>query len=465
MSARFEGKKSYQRLYSDNPETVSSISPKAATEIPDYPAPANDSIIEKSPDQADAMRRISDFLQNRDVCFSLVGPAGSGKTTLLREAVELARQRTWQVRLSAPTHQAAARMREATGRHADTTHKLLGVSLVRDKKTGKEGLKAGQPMAEPRSFLIVDEASMLPEKLLKIIIKFAEKNECKVLFVGDAAQLNPVKEKPSKTVDRETCPWEIAELTTIHRQAAENPIIAAATAIRLADPNSLPVLETNLKDGQGIRVMQDKRAWAALMVEQCGDPAGVNKYIGYANEATDAAAKWVRRGMFGADAENPYVSGERLVVNARCVIADGKAKRKRGKKKKEEITIENNDLVTVKHVHRDGDRYFVTCDWHGHSVTLQAFENYKLRKQHLDRLRFEAKRKSNWSDFFEQSDTLADLRSAATMTAHKSQGSTFQNTFINLQELGKCFQREERQRLLYVAITRASGCVYLTGAL
>jgi len=427
--------------------------------------PANESVINHSPDQVAAIQRMSEFLTDKSECFSLIGPAGSGKSMLMREIADLASQKTWRVCLSAPTHQAAKRLREATGRHAETTHKLLGVSLVRDKKTGKEGLKAGSPMIEDKSFLIVDESSMLPEKLLQIILRFAKKYDCKVLFVGDAAQLNPVKEKPSKTVDRDTCPWELAELTTIHRQAAENPIIAAATAIRLADPKNLPVLETALNNGVGIRVMQDKRAWADLLIERCADHTEMNRYIGYANRETDEAAKAIRKHRYGADAVHPYLQGERLIVNSRCVISTDKGKRKKGSKKKADVVIPNNDEITVKKIYMDGDMYCVEADWHGHNVELQAFANYMLRDRYLSKLRNDAIRKKHWGNFFEASDNIADLRSVTSVTAHKSQGSTYDDVFINLGSMRGCRNPEELQRLLYVAITRSSRCVYLTGAL
>lgn len=419
-----------------------------------------------SPDQSTAMKRLDEFLSDKTTCFSLVGPAGSGKTSLMKDAVKLAEDKRWTVCLSAPTHQAARRLREATGRHADTIHRLLGVKLVRDKKTGKERLKTGSPSISENSLVVVDESSMNPQRLVDITTKFADKHKCKVLFVGDAAQLNPVKEGPSITVDRDKCQWEMAELTTIHRQAAENPIIAAATAVRLADPKKLPILETATKGDHGVYLMENKREWADLMIEMCGDQKAENRYIGYTNRATDEAAKAIRRGMFGDDASEPYLPGEKLIVNSRCLVrADSEQKRKSRRSKEDEVVIQSNDPVTVKRVWKEGRMYLVNCDWHGHEVTMNAFANYSERDAHLARLRNEAIRKGHWGDFFEASDTIADLRSATTFTAHSSQGSTFESTFINLSNLMVCRNPVERQSLLYVALTRASHSVYLAGSL
>ena len=417
-----------------------------------------------SPDQKNALSEISAWLQDsQNPCHSLVGPAGAGKTFLMREAISLARKRKWIVSLSAPTHQAAARLKDATGRHAETTHRLLGVKLVRDKKTGKEGLKAGTPSVGPDTFIVVDEPSMLPSRLLEIMISFAKGNGCKVLFVGDNAQLNPVKEKPSSTVDRETCEWGYSELTQIHRQAAENPIIAAATRVRLAEPRELLKFETDLREGQGVECYENKRAWADAMLSACSNENEQNRYIAYTNNATDEAAKAVRRHQYGDEAITPYLPGELLVVNSRVTLEQ--KPRKKGKKKEKPTIIQSNDSVTVISAYKSGDLYNVECDWHGQTVNLQAFENYKLRENCLRKMAISAREKSNWEAYYNASDTIADLRSAVSITAHSSQGSTFDDVFINLDTISQCYNREERQRLLYVALTRSSRKVHLTGAL
>lgn len=425
----------------------------------------SDDEVTLSPDQEKALAQIGEWLlESGRTCFSLVGPAGSGKTTLMREAIALARKRNWVIALSAPTHQAAARLKDATGRHADTTHRLLGAKLIRDKKTGKESLKAGTPTIEPDTFVIIDEASMLPSKLLDIVMDFAKNYDCKILFVGDRAQLNPVKELPSITVDLDNCPWGYAELKTIHRQAAENPIIAAATKVRLAEPREHVRFETSLKDGNGIECYTDKRAWADAMLEYCARDDESNRYVAYTNKATDEAAKAVRREHYGEQADVPYIPGEKLVVNSRVVLDDGE-KPKKGKAKSKQRCIQSNDTVTVISAYRSGELYHVECDWHGETVNLKAFENYNLREECLKKLAISAADQKDWTTFFETSDSIADLRSAVSMTAHSSQGSTFDDVFINLDQISRCYNLEERQRLLYVAITRASRKVHLTGEL
>ena len=166
----------------------------------------------------------------------------------------------------------------------------------------------------------------------------------------------------------------------------------------------------------------------------------------------------------------PYLPGEQLIVNSRCIppeqILGGKTQRSRTKKKREEqIVIHANETVTVKDVYKDGDLYKLDVDWLGHNVELQAFDSYVKREQHLRALASWAKQDNDWRNYFDAKAEIADLRSNLSMTAHSSQGSTFGDVYLNLSNLKLCYNREERKRLLYVAVTRASGTVHVTGSL
>ena len=437
--------------------------PRAKEAVPDFPAKDHVSL---SPDQQAAFDQIMDWSQQgKEKCFSLIGPAGTGKTTLMREVADAARKRGWVVLLTAPTHKATAQIAASTGRSAQTVYKALGITLVESQTDGTVGLKSsGGSQLGDKVFMIVDEASMIPSKLLERITKRSKNLDCRVLFVGDAAQLNPVKELPCSAVDPESCPWPMAELTEIHRQAEGSPIIRAATAVRLADAGNLPTLTNDMVGDMGIRVIESRREWADLMISACsGDDD--DRYCGYTNAAVDSAAKAIRKAKYGHEAsEHPYLPGERLVVNERHTVRKQGTGKKRGKKHFD--VVDNNTEVTVVRVHREGPMYVVRCDVDGTELDLHAFGNYLDRKAHLNKLANEARQSMDrkpWEPFWEASSSIADLRSAAALSIHKSQGSTLRDVFLNLDQLDVCRNPAERQRLLYVAITRASRCVYVTG--
>lgn len=402
-----------------------------------------------SPDQTKALDAIGDFLGGPAGKFSLVGPAGSGKTFVTAEVCRLSNQKAKTVHLTTPTHKACAVLRDATGKPVQTIHSLLRATLKTDYKTGVQYLTMGRKSDLKRfagCLIVIDEASMVGESLQELV-DYLVKYGAHVLFIGDAAQLNPVGELASICVDKERCPWAIAELTTIHRQAADNPIIAAATEIRetggLTKFNALP-------DGSGVVALSNSE-WLAKALENCGNLNEVNRVVSYTNASVDKANIAIRESVYGDDAKNPYIVGEKFICNSRAAL-------------EKEVVIENNTELTITRSMCLGDgRYQVECISDSGSYSFEAFGSYKERSAYLDGIAKTSRLTGNWREFYGESDKIPDLRHAFAMTGHKSQGSTFTDVFISLKELARCQDENEHRRLLYVAVTRATRCVYVCG--
>jgi len=402
-----------------------------------------------SADQSSALDSIEIFLSGPPAKFSLIGPAGSGKTFITARVLQLANQIGRSVHLTTPTHKACAVLREATDQPVSTIHSLLRATLKTDFKTGKQTLTMGRK-SDLRRFsgelVIIDEASMVGESLRELI-DYLVKYGAYVLFIGDAAQLNPVGELQSTCVDRNRCEWDFAELTTIHRQAADNPIIAAATEIR--ETGKLTRFE-QLPDGSGV-VRLSTQDWLAKALELCGNTDEVNRVVSYTNASVDRANIAIRESVYGDESKNPYILGEKLICNSRAVLGN-------------EVVIENNTELTVISSKPVGDgRYKLKVSSDEDVFKFTTFGSYKQRDSYLQGLAKEAREHGNWRDFYGESDSLPDLRHSFAMTGHKSQGSTFTDVFINLKELKRCKDPDEHRRLLYVAETRATRCVYVTG--
>ena len=77
--------------------------------------------------------------------------------------------------------------------------------------------------------MLIDEASMLPAKLVTFICNKCKELEIKIIFIGDAYQLAPVNEFKSIAFDR--C-YEVYQLRQIVRQAANNPITNLLNLLR-----------------------------------------------------------------------------------------------------------------------------------------------------------------------------------------------------------------------------------------
>jgi len=416
-------------------------------------------------DQQIGFDMIAAFLLNKESYFSLIGPAGTGKTTLMKKVVSEALKRRWHVLLTAPTHKAARQLAKSTGEEAVTIHKALGIAMTENSKTGELEYKVkGRNLVSNNTFMIVDEGSMVGDELLPHIKDAVNYIGAKCLFVGDRAQANPINESVSVAVDPERMMWNFYPLTKVHRQALDNPIIKLATAIREADADNLPIPETEINDSKGIVVMKPSD-WAIRMAKACAKHLD-DRYIGYNNAAVDAAAKVIRVQQYGDSALNtPYLAGESLIVNERYVY-----KFEVNEDETSRIVIENNTEFTADRVWKDGWGYRVSSIVEGEYVEFHAMDSYLTRKNYLNALRSKARKlekegvQSNpWGDFWNAVSHVADLRSSKALTIHKSQGSTFRDVYINMNQIYAIADPEERKRLYYVAVTRPSRALFVTG--
>lgn len=174
-----------------------------------------------SPQQSAALKQAQAWARSRGgpQIMRLFGFAGTGKTTLARELAEGLDG----TRFCAPTGKAALVLRKKGCKNARTVHSLI-YKAQQDELTGrityrldKDSPVLGAPL------VIVDESSMVSEELGEDLASFGTK----ILALGDPAQLPPVGGDGFFTKGTP----EIM-LTEIHRQAADNPIIAMSMSVR-----------------------------------------------------------------------------------------------------------------------------------------------------------------------------------------------------------------------------------------
>jgi len=156
--------------------------------------------------------------------FRIWGFAGTGKTTLARHFAE---QVDGRVHYAAFTGKAAMVMRKNGCEGATTIHSTI-YKVDIDEETGRTKFKKRPKFdLEGVKLFIIDECSMVDEDLGKDLLSFG----IPVLVLGDPAQLPPVNGGGYFTNAEPD-----VMLTEIHRQAAENPILRAATAVREGRP-------------------------------------------------------------------------------------------------------------------------------------------------------------------------------------------------------------------------------------
>lgn len=176
--------------------------------------------MEHSPQQLEALDKVEAWYGDPfSQVFRLFGYAGTGKTTLAKSFAE--RDKDRQVVFAAFTGKAAHVLR-TKGCSASTIHSLT-YRLVSEKNKKPVFELDDKSILKSTDLLVLDEVSMVNEEIGQDLLSFG----CKVLVLGDPAQLPPV----SGTGFFTEAPPDFL-LTEVHRQAADSPIIKLATSIR-----------------------------------------------------------------------------------------------------------------------------------------------------------------------------------------------------------------------------------------
>ena len=215
------------------------------------------------------MYLLSEFLTEKNVgkVFLLKGYAGTGKTSMVISVVKTLQAMKRKYALLAPTGRAAKVLASYTGQRAFTIHKFIyqittdengNIQFIIRHNRGKNAV------------IIVDEASMISlsrdagsgriqsKNLLSDLMKFLEDGkDCKLLLIGDTAQLPPVGSADSPALDGKVLGTNFQfmkemqhELREVVRQEADSGILTNATELRhLLQNNSSNIsLKVNFAD-------------------------------------------------------------------------------------------------------------------------------------------------------------------------------------------------------------------------
>ena len=196
-----------------------------------------------------ALEKIISFIEHKisDEIFILKGYAGTGKTYIISNIVKNLWKINKRVVLLAPTGRSAKVLSSYCDKEAFTVHKEIFYTKNNFSGNPEFTLKINK---HKNTIFIVDEASMIStnrgegvglfsQSLLDNIIKYVYSGfKCKLLIIGDVAQLPPVKSNISYALDDSYLKKEYnksinsVELTDVVRQEKESGILSYATSIR-----------------------------------------------------------------------------------------------------------------------------------------------------------------------------------------------------------------------------------------
>ncbi|MET6991080.1 ATP-dependent DNA helicase [Sediminicola arcticus] len=195
------------------------------------------------------LEKLADFVlsKEKEVVFMLKGFAGTGKTTMIGALVTNLWQTNMKAVLMAPTGRAAKVMSNYSNTQSYTIHRKI---YFPKKQSGGGVQFVLSPNKHRNTIFIVDEASMIPDtaadsklfengSLLDDLIMYVYSgHNCKLILIGDTAQLPPVHLNLSPALDENQVALNynkeviMFEMDEVVRQAVDSGILVNATNLR-----------------------------------------------------------------------------------------------------------------------------------------------------------------------------------------------------------------------------------------
>ena len=440
--------------------------------------------------QKKIIEKLSAWLSDDDYSriFLLNGYAGTGKTTIIAAFVAALKDLGFKPILLAPTGRAAKVLTRYSKLTAYTIHKKIYREKAISDYQSKFSLDYNR---EKDAIFIVDEASMLSTfaadsafgsgNLLDDLVQYVRQGKrCRLMLVGDDAQLPPVGEDFSPALQpAELLPYgdvEYGTMDEVVRQSHDSGILFNATMLRCMLENNIyeiPRFDLSFKD---FRQVQGGELLEEL--QDCYDRFGRDEtiVITRSNKRANRYNEGIRRHNLSAEEE--IESGDMLmIVKNNYFYAEQD-------KDSPMSFVANGDVARLKRIRRFEEFYgFRFID-----ATLQFpdYDDYEMQaKIMMDTLSSESPsltREQSNQLFIEVEKDYADItvkskrykairenphfnamqiKFAYAITCHKAQGGQWKAVFVDKCLFGDESMSRDMLRWLYTAITRATERLYL----
>ena len=441
--------------------------------------------------QKKIIESLADYISDDDLSkiFLLNGYAGTGKTTLISALVAALKELGMRSILLAPTGRAAKVLSRYSGEKALTIHKQIYREKTNASYESKFSLNINRNKG---TIFIVDEASMLSAgsgfeqnifgsgSLLEDLISYVRSgSNCRLILVGDGAQLPPVGEEysPALNVDEMSQYGDVVYelMDEVVRQSQTSGILFNATLVRcMLERNiiEVPRFEMKFEDVQAVQGGEFLE-----LLQDCYDRYGRDEtiVITRSNKRANRYNEGIRRNVLFAEEElesgdmlmvvkNNYYYTERLEDCPMSFIANGDTARLERLRREEELY--GFRFATAQLSFGDYDDTEIEC-----KILLDTLksESPSLTREESQKLFYEVEQ--DYTDTASKIKRFKQIREnpyfnalqikfSYAVTCHKAQGGQWKAVFIDRCLFGDEPMTRDMLRWLYTAITRATERVY-----
>ena len=463
--------------------------------------------------QKSALYELEKFIEDYGTEITLSGYAGTGKSTIIGIFSKWLDHRIGRGNIvyTAPTHRANVITKQNNpNANVYTLSALFGFTPDTDiaMEQGSLDLRElefrskNQVKYEPGQLIIIDEASMVQDGLYEYIQKIVAKDGVSVIYVGDSAQLRPVKsDHISKVFTSDGVPQ--ITLTKVER-TGDNPILKEATRLRRGEGLSY---QTDINDkGQGVLYTSDdaiidKNLKQIVTSEEFNADPLHFRVLTATNAAVSAYNSKIRSLRYGKFAK-PFVKGDiimgysnklrkpdgsyKLVNSGDYVIQNITDTTVKFKTDKGDIefkafklsirptgsTIMDDFQITVIDKNEPDSKLFEIVEYKDRlwRMAKEAKQNKQISKyRDLVQMAFNIDNELNITKNLEDNQGRLKIRKAIdygyAQTVWKSQGSTYSKVLILSNEIDTFGYGRDvmqlRNELRYVAVSRAKNFVII----
>ncbi len=426
--------------------------------------------IELTAEQEQALSKLKSFVKGENRFFKLSGYAGTGKSTLICFLMEWLEEEEIEFVGASPTNKAAKNLRklaerQGIGVEVKTIAQLLGQQPEVDEETGEEKFVAGNGKAQFDRYdvIIIDEFSMINKDNFQEIVNEAVEAESQVIFLGDEAQLPPVKEKEpivasSKLIDAR------ATLSKIVRY--DGDIVHVAEKIR-TNPKYNSYLYPFKTTSDYTVISLTRNDWLKTAAEHfCSPEYQENpdyvRFLVWRNKTANNWNNFVRQCLWGKEVSMYPVAGDRLIARKPVFRTKpggkGKNKWRIVLNNSEECTVTDSGELKYIVIQKQGYEYYsvpvVTELGAKQELLWLTPSSEKIRGEKVK----EYAQKKQWSLYFDLARTFDDVTYNYALTTHKAQGSSIDQVFLDVGDMRYC---SDLQKILYTGLTRAVQRVFV----